>query len=125
MAEVGWSHLNSRFGNLDSETSPSNIASAVHEMFHEDVPGLLEGDYAEHSSMWINHGFDDGPEYTLSVHRRGLVTLEKRLDQDDLDPVEYYKLENVHEHECVALCTDLVSGKIDVVLSRPWTNVAL
>src|SRR6516225_2806480 len=46
MSENGWSHLNSRFGNLDGNTSAENIRCAVREMYHEDHPDLSDGDYA-------------------------------------------------------------------------------
>ncbi len=125
MSKIGWSHLNSRFGNLASETSRPNIEVAVREMFHEDHPDLLEGDYAEHSAMWIDYGFDAGPVYTLYIRRRGLVVLEKRLDQDDLDPAESYELQNTTEPECVALGLELVAADINSVMSRPWNRDAL
>jgi hypothetical protein len=115
MSEIGWSHLYSRFGSC-RETIEENIRLAVREMFHEDHPDLLEGDYVEHSNAWIDYGFDDGPIYTLTVHRFGKLTLEKRMDQDDIEAIESFQLDNVTEDRCIQLCKSLVSGDLKFVI---------
>lgn len=116
MAEAGWSHLVSRFGNLGGSTSAENIRRAVHEMFHEDHPNLVEGDYAEHPDAWITYGFDSGPVFTLTIQRFGSMLLERRSDQDDIDPAESFHAEQLDEDTCCQLCTRLVAGDLDFVL---------
>jgi hypothetical protein len=120
MSENGWSHLNSRFGNLDGNTSAENIRCAVREMYHEDHPDLSDGDYAEHPDAWIDRGLENGPLYTLTIQRFGRLQLEKRADQDDVDAAESFQMDNVAEEQCCRICESFVAGDMESLLREPW-----
>jgi hypothetical protein len=115
MTEIGWSHLFSRFGNRGNSSSEENIRRAVQEMYHEDYASLSEGNYVEHPDAWINYGFDSGPVYMLTIRRFGELLLEKRLDQDDIDPAESFRAKKVDEETCCRICMSLVAGDLDFV----------
>jgi hypothetical protein len=125
MSKLGWSYLISRFGTIDTKTTDENIRLAVREMFHEDHPDLLEGDYEEHSVAWVDYGFDEGPVYTMLLRRFGCLTLEKRNDQDDIDPIESFQLIDVDEDHCIRLFISLVSGDIVSIFQDPWKKTEI
>lgn len=69
--------LSVRYGGDVRNPSAEELSRAVSEVYHEDIPGMTEDDYAEHPSAGLRCGFDDGPMYVLDIYEMGTQTLRK------------------------------------------------
>ena len=116
-----WVILTRRYGGDSRGPTVAQLAEAVAELYHETLPGMTEGDYAEHGSAWLRYGNDDGPMYVLEVNRLREVALEQWADQDDeqelAPPRTMYQ---VPEDQALRLWCWLAEGQIDRVRSQPW-----
>jgi len=116
-----WVILARRYGDGIRNPSVAILAEAVAELYHEELPGMTQGDYAEHGAASLRYGYDDGPMYVIEVSRLGEVTLEEWADQDheqELAPPR--RLRKVPEHQALRLWSWLADGQIDRVRSQPW-----
>jgi hypothetical protein len=77
-----WVILTRRYGGDTRNPTVAQLTEAVAELYHEALPGMTEGDYAEHGAGSLRYGYDDGPMYVVEVNRLGEVTLEEWGDQD-------------------------------------------
>lgn len=116
-----WAILTRRYGEDIRSPTVAQLAVAVAELYHETLPGMTEGDYAEHGAASLRCGFDDGPMYILEVNRLREVRLEEWADQDfekELAPPR--TMHDVQEDEALLLWGWLAEGRIDQVRSQPW-----
>jgi hypothetical protein len=116
-----WVILARRYGSDTRSPTVVQLAEAVAELYHETLPGMTEGDYAEHGAATLRYGYDDGPMYVLEVSRLREVTLEEWADQDyeqTLAPPR--RMRDVSEDQALRLWSWLAQGQIDRVRSEPW-----
>ena len=116
-----WVILTRRYGEDIRSPTAAQLAQAITEVYHEAIPGMTEGDYAEHGAAWLRYGFDDGPLFVLEVNRVREVTLEAWAGQDyeeELAPRR--RLREVPEEQARRLWTWLAEGQLDRVQSQPW-----
>ena len=115
-----WTILLRRYGEETRDPTAAQLADAVADVYHEKLPGMTEGDYAEHGAASLRHGYDDGPMYVLEVSRLREVTREEWADQDyeqALAPVR--TMREVPEGQALRLWSWLATGQIDRVRSQP------
>jgi hypothetical protein len=116
-----WVILTRRYGNDTRNPTPSQLAEAIAELYHETLPDMTESDYAEHRSASLRYGCDDGPMFVLEVSRLHQVTLEEWADQDygqQLAPPR--RMQGISEERALRLWTSLAQGDIERVRSEPW-----
>lgn len=116
-----WVILTRRYGTDTRSPTVDQRAEAVAELYHKTLPGMTEGDYAEHGAASLRCGHDDGPMYVLEVSRLHEVTLEEWADQDyeeELAPPR--RMREVPEDQAVRLLNWLAAGEIARVQSQPW-----
>lgn len=111
-----WSYLCFRYGEEVGSPSEDQLKKAAYELFHENINGMTEGDYAEHGSAHLRLGYDDGPMYVLTIDRTGRATLEVWEDQDyEVEACAPREMKKVSENQAVQLWADLASGRTDKV----------
>jgi hypothetical protein len=49
-----WVILMRRYGEETENPTPTQLAEAIAELYHETLPGMCEGDYAEHGPPSCN-----------------------------------------------------------------------
>lgn len=81
-AMTTWCIATGRYGADTRSPTDGDLVRLVREVFDESLPGMTEEDYAEHGSMHMRLGSDDGPMYVLTIARRGKLTLEQWSGQD-------------------------------------------
>lgn len=116
-----WVILTRRYGSDTRSPTAAQLAEAVAELYHETLPGVTEGDYAEHGAASLRYGYDDGPMYVLEISRLREVRLEAWADQDfeqELGPPR--TMHQVLEDHALRLWSWLAEGQIDRVRSQPW-----
>jgi hypothetical protein len=116
-----WVILTRRYGSDTRSPTAVQLAEAIAELYHETLPGMTEGDYAEHGAASLRRGYDDGPMYVLEVSRLCEVRLEEWADQDfeqELGPPRM--MHDVPEDRALQLLNWLAEGQIDRVRSQPW-----
>ncbi len=116
-----WTEITLRYGNTIDDPSAEDIATAITELYHENIASFSEGNYAEHPKAWLRYGFDEGPMYLLDVYRGGLVVFSQWADTDytsELAPESSMK--GVSEEMAIQLWKWLVNGDIDIIKSEPW-----
>jgi hypothetical protein len=116
-----WVILTRRYGGDTRSPSVAQVAEAVAELYHETLPGMTEGDYAEHAAASLRYGYDDGPMYILEISRLREVRLEEWADQDyeeELAPPR--RMREVQQVQALRLWSWLAEGQIDRVRSQPW-----
>jgi len=116
-----WVILARRYGGDTRSPTVAQLAEAIAELYHETLPGMTEGDYAEHGAASLRYGYDDGPMYVLEVNRLREVTLEEWADQDyeqELGPPR--RMREVSEGQALQLWSWLAEGQIDRVRLQPW-----
>jgi hypothetical protein len=116
-----WVILTRRYGGDTRSPTVAQLAEAIAELYHEVLPGMTEGDYAEHGAASLRCGYDYGPMYVLEVNRLSEVTLEEWADQDyerALSPPR--RMSEVPEDQAIQLWTWLAEGRLDRVRSQPW-----
>jgi hypothetical protein len=116
--------LITRFGGGGRNPSDTDLIAAIREVFHEDHPILVEGDYAEHPNSWLTYGFQDDDKWTvyvLDLYRKGQLVFSCYHDQDDVDPAFERTMACVTEHEALRLWRLLAAGKIELLTREPWT----
>ena len=120
-AGQGWVYLTRRWGHEVSDPTAQEISSAVHEVFVEDDPQLLDGDYAEHPSAWMRYGFDDGPMFVINIGRNRSARFEHWADQDYRVQIgATLELKLADEEDATQLWVLLARGDIDAIRNRPW-----
>jgi hypothetical protein len=67
-----WSYHLFRYGDEISAPSVEQVRAAVSELYHENIPGMAEGD-DEHGAASLRYGYDDGPMYVLEITRHGVA----------------------------------------------------
>ena len=115
--------LNTRYGGGGRNPSEKDMAEAIREVFHEDHPSLVEGDYAEHPSSWLSLGFQAGDKWTvhvLDLYRSGRLIFSKFDDQDDAEPAFERTMTGVAEPEALRLWSLLASGNIEALVREDW-----
>lgn len=120
MAEV---YLIRRFGGGTTNPSLDDLKEALRELYIENHPSLVEGDYEEHPNAWLNYGYENGNKwtvYTLDIYRGGTVIFSKRDDQDDLAPGFERRMIGVSQEGALELWKALASGNIDTLMAEPW-----
>jgi hypothetical protein len=116
-----WVILTSRYGHDVRDPSEQQLAEAVAELYHETLPGMTEGDYAEHGAAFLRFGYDEGPMFVLEVSRLREVSLEEWSDQDyeqELAPPR--TMHQVSEELALQLWRWLAQGDIDRIRTQPW-----
>jgi hypothetical protein len=115
--------LNTRFGGGDRNPSETQLKEAIREVFHEDHPDLIEGDYLEHPNAWLSYGSQSGDKwtvYTLDLYRNGSMMFSKLADQDDLEPEFERTKAHLTEDEALRLWRLLASGDLNALLKEDW-----
>jgi hypothetical protein len=115
-APTPWVILSCRYGADIRQPSGEDLASALADVFHENLPSMTEGDYAAHPCASIRYGFDAGPMHVLEVRRGGRVQFSQWADQDyetELEPE--MAIDGVGENEALRLWKLLAGGQIDAV----------
>ena len=113
---TAWVILECRYGTSVRNPTAPELAAAIAELYHEDLPGMTQADYEEHGAASLRYGFDDGPMFVISVTRGGVVTFEEWADQDyeqELHPPRVSK--SFSEQQALELWKCLGRGEIDVV----------
>jgi len=122
LAEVD---LITRFGGGTADPSLDDLKEALRELYIENHPSLVEGDYKEHPNAWLNYGYENGNKwtvYTLDIYRGGMVIFSKRYDQDDLAPEFEKRMTGVSQESALELWKALASGNIDTLMVEPWLH---
>lgn len=115
--------LYTRFGGGGSNPSEREMRDAIREIFHEDHPSLVEGDYAEHPSSWLTFEVQNGDKWTvhtLDLYRNGSLIFSKYDDQDDATPQFERTKTNVSEQEALRLWLLLASGNFVALEGEHW-----
>jgi hypothetical protein len=110
-----WVILTRRYGDDVRNPTARQLAEAVSELYHETIPD------AEHGSVFIRYGYDDGPMFVLDLDRLHQVVFEEWADQDfgaELAPPR--KIRDVSEMQASQLLGLLADGQIDRVRSQSW-----
>jgi hypothetical protein len=115
-----WVILTRRYGEDIRGPTAAQLAQAITEVYHEEIPGMTEGDYAEHGAAWLRYGFGAGPLFALEVNRVREVTLEAWADQGyEEELAAPRRLREVPEEQALRLWTWLAEGQLGrVQLSR-------
>lgn len=61
--------LIARFGNSFTDPSSDDLRQALRELYVEDHPSLVEGDYEEHPNTWLEYGYENGDKWDR-IHTR-------------------------------------------------------
>jgi hypothetical protein len=110
-----------RYGEETRSPTLAQLAQAVAELYHEALPGMRAGDYAEHGAASLRYGYDGGPMYVLEITRLQEVIFEEWADQDyERELVPPRKMRVVPEEMALQLWTWLTEGAVDRVHSQPW-----
>jgi hypothetical protein len=116
-----WVILTPRYGSDIQNPTATQLAEAVAELYHETLPNMTEGDYAEHGAASLRYGYDDGPMYLLEVNRIRNVRFEEWADQGfEQEQAPPRIMKDVAEVQALRLWTLLVEGLFDQVRSQPW-----
>lgn len=116
-------YLITRFGAGTTNPSLDDLKEALRELYIENRPSLVEGDYEEHPNTWLDYGYENGNKwtvYTLDIYRGGMVIFSKRDDQDDLDPEFEKHMTGVSQESALELWKTLASGNIEMLMAEPW-----
>jgi hypothetical protein len=116
-----WVILTRRYGGDIRGPTAVRLAEAIAQLYHETLPGMTEGDYAEHGAAALRYGHDDGPMYVQEANRLGDVRFEEWADQDfeqELAPPR--TMREVPEVEALRLFCWLADGQIHRVRSQSW-----
>jgi hypothetical protein len=101
-----------------------HVVEAVREIFHEDIPSMLEGDYDEHPNAFIRYGFDDGPLYVVNINRDGTICFTQWADPEFEHELEApLTMSNVTEQDALRLLTMLTKGQIAQIKSEKWNAI--
>ncbi|CEF49243.1 unnamed protein product [uncultured bacterium] len=116
-----WVILTRRYGGDTRSPSVAQLAEAIAELYHETLPGMTEGDYAEHGAASLRYAYDDGPMYVLEANRLREVRLEEWADQDyEQALTSPRRMREVSEDQALRLWIWLAEGEIDRVRSQSW-----
>jgi hypothetical protein len=110
-----WCIATGRYGADIRSPTDNDLVRLVREVFHESLPGMTEEDYAEHGSMHIRLGTDDGPMYVLTIARDGQLTLEQWSDQDYEDELAPPAYVDAVESHALQLARAMASGDLAAV----------
>lgn len=113
-----WSYLVYRYGAEASEPGSAQIDRALHELFHEEIDGMTEDDYAEHGDAFLRHGYDEGPMYVVEISRTGRATFSQWADQDYYNEIAPAIDITVDEATAREIWHLLARGAIDELKSR-------
>jgi hypothetical protein len=116
-----WVIVDRRYGDGSRSPTVAQLREAITELYHETLPSMTEGDYAEHGAASLRYGYDEGPMYVVEINRLREVTLEQWADQDyeqELAPPR--SMSGVPEDHALRLWSWLAEGKIEQVQSQPW-----
>lgn len=108
--------LHFRFGNEIKDPTNADVEAALAEVFHENNPNLIEGDYVEHPNSWLEYGYETGDDWsviTVDVYRSGAVDYSCWADQDDDEPVVQSRLDAVCESRACDLFQLVLKGRLD------------
>ena len=109
-----WCILTKRYGEDVRNPTEQQLNQAAHELFHENLAGMNQGDYEEHGVAFLRYGFDDGPLYVVEGNRLGQVTLSKYSDQD-FEELESEITSNTSEPSLVQLWKWLSVGNLTAI----------
>ncbi len=116
-----WLILTRRYGRDVLRPPPTDLADALTELYVENLPGMMPGDYEEHGAVSLRYGFDEGPMYVLEVSRLGTVSFEGWADQDFEAPLFQPRLmTSVSLPRALQLLQWLAEGAIDSVSRQIW-----
>lgn len=116
-----WVILTRRYGADTRSPTLAQLAEAIAELYHEMLPDMNLGDYAEHGTASLRYGYDEGPMYVLEVNRLHEVTLEEWADQDYEQRIAPRRIRReVPQKQAVRLWNWLAEGQIDRVRQQPW-----
>jgi hypothetical protein len=116
-----WVILTRRHGGETPNTTAAQLTAAIAELYHENLPGMTEGDYSEHGAASLRYGYDDGPMFVLEVSRLREVTLEEWADQDyEMALAPPRTIRAVLEDQALRLWVWLAQGEISRVRAEPW-----
>jgi hypothetical protein len=113
--------LTRRYGSDTRSPTAAHLAEAIAELYHETLPGMTEGDYAEHGAACLRYGYDDGPMYTLEISRLREAHFEEWADQDyeqELCPPR--TMHDVSGEHALRIWSWLAEGQIDHLRSQAW-----
>ena len=108
-----WLILTKRFGDDIHDPSGNDLATAINELYQENLNGITEADYVEHPNACLRYGFDEGPMYVLDVYRSGRIIFGQWADQDyEAELAPETTIEDVAEERALELWTWLADGDV-------------
>jgi hypothetical protein len=111
-----WLYLLHRYGNETSSPTTADLAETIREIYHEDLPGMTEGDYEEHGAASLRFGYDEGPMFVLEFTRGGIARFEEWADQDyETEICPPKELSSLSENTSLELWVALAQGDISKV----------
>jgi hypothetical protein len=115
--------ITTRFGGDEDSPSEATMRAALREVYHEDHPDLLEGDYLEHPNAWMTYSVQNGAVTQVSVldvYRTGLVIYSMYADEEFLNPEFQLQRRDVDEAEALKLWLLLANGATEELGHGAW-----
>jgi len=86
---MGSTTLWERFGGGVDDPTDGALVEALREVYVEDNPACVEGDYEEHPNAWLTYSYEvDGQNLSvcLDVYRTGMIIFSKTSEEDGVMP---------------------------------------
>lgn len=118
-----WLVLTKRYGGDVRSPTEKQLASALHEVYVEEVAERNGNDASDHGSAVLRFGYDDGLMYVLEVMCGGTVTFEEWADQDceiELAPPRH--MTAVPKEQALQLWQWLAHRQVAKIRSQPWIS---
>jgi len=117
-----WAILTKRYGEDIRQPSDAQLSKAIDELYIENLPGMTERDYQEHSEAFLRLGFDEGPMYVTTATRNGRkVILEEWKDTDyEEEQCPPKTMQNISKDQVFNLFKFLAQGNIDLIRNNKW-----
>ena len=114
-----WIYLTERYGAEVENPLEHDLRRAIDQLYVENLPGMTESDYKEHSAAWQRLGHDAGPMYVLTMTRTGDATLEHWHDQDyETEAAKPIQVEALTYQDAWPLWSEFASGNVEFVRTR-------
>jgi hypothetical protein len=115
--------ITTRFGGDEDSPSEATMREALREIYHEDHPDLLEGDYLEHPNAWLTYCIQNGASTQVSVldvYRTGLVIYSRYAHEEDPSPEFELQRRGVTEAEALRLWLLLANDATEELAQEEW-----
>lgn len=114
-----WCYLLRRYGDETGMPTRDEISAAAKELYEENLPGITECDYEEHSASSLRYVYNKGPMYVLEITRHGSARWEQWADQDyETELCRIREVKALLRDKAVFLWNHLAAGEIEEVRSH-------